>query len=101
MREKAPYTLTADDQIKVYENGKISIPVKAIRHSADFKMPITVLALTQPAGTFVALQQPVGLPILGLGFASLFSYRHRLEARQAAATPRDSRSGDDQAEGMS
>ena len=62
---------------------------------------ITVLALTQPAGTFVALQHPVGLPILGLGFASLFFYRHRLEARQAAATPRDSRSGDDQAEGMS
>lgn len=62
---------------------------------------ITVLALTQPAGTFVALQHPVGLPILGLGFASLFFYRHRLEARQATATPRDSRSGDDQAEGRS
>jgi len=64
---------------------------------------ITVLALTQPAGTFVALQHPVGLPILGLGFASLFFYRHRLEARQAATatTARDSQSGDDQAEGMS
>ena len=58
---------------------------------------ITVLALTQPTGTFVALQQPVGL-----GFAGLFFYHHRLQVRQAAATAaRDGQLGDDLAEGAS
>jgi hypothetical protein len=42
---------------------------------------LAVLALTQPTGTFVALQHPVGLSILGLGLAGLFCYRHRLQAR--------------------
>jgi hypothetical protein len=63
---------------------------------------ITVLALTQPTGTFVALQQPVGLPFVGLGFAGLFFYHHRLQVRQAAATAaRDGQLGDDLAEGAS
>jgi hypothetical protein len=64
---------------------------------------IAVLALTQPTGTFVALQHPVGLPFLGLGIAGLFFYRHRLQARQAAAATAapDDQPGDDQAEGTS
>lgn len=48
---------------------------------------LTVLALTQPAGTFVALQHPVGLPPVVLGLGSLFLYRSRLQARQAAEAP--------------
>jgi hypothetical protein len=42
---------------------------------------LAVLALTQSTGTFVALEHPVGLPILGLGMAALFFYRSRLQAR--------------------
>jgi hypothetical protein len=66
---------------------------------------VAVLALTQPTGTFVALQHPVGLPFIGLGIAGLFFYRNRLRARQAAAAAPaaagDSQPGDDQAEGTS
>jgi hypothetical protein len=47
---------------------------------------LTVLALTQSTNTFVALQHPVGLPPVALGLGSLFLYRSRLQARQAAAT---------------
>ncbi|MGH3150655.1 MAG: VC0807 family protein [Streptosporangiaceae bacterium] len=42
---------------------------------------ITILALTQSTSTFVALQHVVGLPPVGLGFAALFFYRSRLQAR--------------------
>jgi FtsH-binding integral membrane protein len=49
---------------------------------------IIVLALTQPTSAFVALQHPVGLPILGLGLAGVLWYRNRLQARQRAAAPR-------------
>jgi hypothetical protein len=42
---------------------------------------LTVLALTEPTSTFVALQHPVGLPPIGLGIAALFFYRSRLQAR--------------------
>jgi len=45
---------------------------------------VAALALTEPAGTFVALQHPVGLPFYGLGIAALFFYRNRLQTRQRA-----------------
>jgi hypothetical protein len=66
---------------------------------------VAVLALTQTTSTFLALQNPVGLPFLGLGVAGLFIYGTRQQARQRAAalTPsaRDVQPGDGQAEGMS
>jgi hypothetical protein len=46
---------------------------------------VTVLALTQSTSTFLALQNPVGLPFLGLGVAGLFFYGTRQQARQRAA----------------
>jgi hypothetical protein len=45
---------------------------------------VAILALTQTTSTFVALQQPVGLPFLGLGIAGLFLYGTRQQARQRA-----------------
>lgn len=36
---------------------------------------ITILALTVPTGTFVALSRPVGLPSLGIGLVVLIGYR--------------------------
>jgi hypothetical protein len=45
---------------------------------------LIVLAVAQPASTFVALQRPVGLSCLGVGLAALFLYRSRLQARQSA-----------------
>jgi hypothetical protein len=46
---------------------------------------VAILALTQSTGTFLALQQPVGLPFLGLGVAGLFIYGSRQQNRQRAA----------------
>jgi hypothetical protein len=46
---------------------------------------VAILALTQSTGTFLALQQPVGLPLLGLGVAGLFIYGSRQQNRQRAA----------------
>jgi len=46
---------------------------------------VAVLALTQTTSTFLALQNPVGLPFLGLGVAGLFIYGTRQQARQRAA----------------
>ena len=64
---------------------------------------VAVLALTQTTSTFLALQNPVGLPFLGLGVAGLFIYGSRQQARQRAATPpaRDGQPADDQSEGTS
>jgi hypothetical protein len=70
---------------------------------------VAVLALTQPASTFAALQNPVGLPIFAAGIGGLFLYRNRVQARQRAAAlpaaradrPADERSGNDQAAGAS
>jgi hypothetical protein len=66
---------------------------------------VAMLALTQPAGTFIAWQQPVGLPFLGLGIVGLFLYGTRQQARQRAAAtaaarggqPRTDQAGDDRA----
>jgi hypothetical protein len=38
---------------------------------------ITILALTLPTGTFLALSRPVGLPILAIGLGVLFWYGRR------------------------
>ena len=46
---------------------------------------VAVLAFTQSTSTFLALQNPVGLPFLGLGVAGLFIYGTRQQARQRAA----------------
>ncbi len=43
---------------------------------------LTILALSESTNTFLALQQPVGLPILALGIAGLFVYGTRQQARQ-------------------
>jgi hypothetical protein len=65
---------------------------------------VTVLALTQTTSTFLALQNPVGLPFLGLGVAGLFIYGTRQQARQRAAAALPARDGQvrhDQAEDTS
>jgi hypothetical protein len=65
---------------------------------------VTVLALTQTTSTFLALQNPVGLPFLGLGVLGLFIYGTRQQTRQRAATTPpacDSQAGEDQAAGAS
>lgn len=38
---------------------------------------ITILALTVPPATFLALSRPVGLPLIGVGLAVLIGYRRR------------------------
>jgi hypothetical protein len=62
---------------------------------------VAVLALTQTTSTFLALQNPVGLPFLGLGVAGLFIYGTRQQARQRAAAATPPARGDDQAAGTS
>jgi hypothetical protein len=52
---------------------------------ASHAAALIILAVTEPASRFVALQHPVGLPFLGAGIAVLFLYRGRLQARQQAA----------------
>lgn len=44
---------------------------------------ITILALTLPTGTFLAVSRPVGLPVIAVGLAVLIWYRRR---RRHAAT---------------
>ena len=68
--------------------GKTSMVTTAIIGLAflGHAVAVTILALTQPTSTFVALQHPVGLPFFGLGIAGLFFYRSRVQARQRAAT---------------
>jgi hypothetical protein len=56
---------------------------------------VAILALTQSTSTFIAWQQPVGLPFLGLGLGGLFLYATRQQTRQRAASARDDQSGDD------
>lgn len=61
---------------------------------------VAVLALTQTTSTFVALQHPVGLPIVVVGIGSLYLYHHRRQTGQHATTE-DAQPDDDQAEGTS
>jgi hypothetical protein len=66
---------------------------------------VAVLAFTQSTSTFLALQNPVGLPFIGLGLLGLFIYGSRQQARQraaAATSPAPSDKNDaGQAEGTS
>ena len=48
-------------------------------------LAVAVLAFTQSTSTFLALQNPVGLPFIGLGLLGLFIYGSRQQARQRAA----------------
>jgi hypothetical protein len=60
-------------------------------------IPITILALTLPTGTFVAVNRLIGLPILAAGIAGLIAYRRRQHAKtHHDATPRAEGSDDDQ-----
>ena len=56
---------------------------------------VAVLAFTQSTSTFLALQNPVGLPFLGLGVAGLFIYGTRQQARQRAAAATSPAPGDE------
>ncbi len=49
---------------------------------------ITILALTLPTGTFLAVSRPVGLPILAVGLTILIWYRRsrRRKTRQDMAS---------------
>jgi hypothetical protein len=47
---------------------------------------VAVLALTQTTSTFLALQNPVGLPFIAAGVLGLFLYGTRQQARQRAAS---------------
>jgi hypothetical protein len=61
---------------------------------------VAVLAFTQSTSTFLALQNPVGLPFLALGVAGLFIYGTRQQARQrAAASPSPAGNNGDDEEG--
>jgi hypothetical protein len=59
---------------------------------------ITILALTLPTGTFLAVSRPVGLPVIAAGLTVLICYRRRRHARTPAGTTPGSTSGiyDDQ-----
>jgi hypothetical protein len=46
---------------------------------------ITIMALTLPTGTFLALSRPVGLAVLGTGLLGLFWYRRKRQAHAAKA----------------
>ncbi len=61
----------------------------AVRHRANvlsgligatllvYAIVLTILALTLPTGTFLALSRPIGLPILAIGLGITFWYRRR------------------------
>jgi hypothetical protein len=58
---------------------------------------ITVLALTLPTGTFLAVSRQVGLPIIAAGLAVLIGYRRRQRSKTGHdVTPRAGGSDDDQ-----
>jgi hypothetical protein len=64
---------------------------------------VAILALTQSTSTFLAWQQPVGLPFLGLGIGGLLLYGTRQQARQraAAGAARDGQPGGEPVAGAS
>jgi hypothetical protein len=82
-RSNPRYTQTAD---RAAASGSSSVAT-AIIGLAFFThaVAVAVLALTQSTSTFLALQNPVGLPFLGLGVAGLFIYGTRQQARKRAA----------------
>ena len=101
-RSNPRYTQTADRAAAV---GASTVSTAIIGLAfLGHAVAVAVLALTQTTATFLALQNAVGLPFLGLGVAGLFIYGTRQQARQRAAAPPPAIStqpGDDQAEGTS
>jgi hypothetical protein len=82
-RSNPRYTQTADRAAAAGSSTVATaiIGLAFLGHAAA----VAVLALTQTTSTFLALQNPVGLPFLGLGVAGLFIYGTRQQARQRAA----------------
>jgi hypothetical protein len=107
-RSNPRYTQTAD---RAAAAGSSTVATAIIGLAfLGHAVAVAVLALTQTTSTFLALQNPVGLPFLGLGIAGLFVYGTRQQARQRAAAaapsardgePGAGEPGDDQAEGTS
>jgi hypothetical protein len=90
-RSNPHYTQVADRA----DTAKTSLVSTAIIGLAflSHAVAVAVLALTQTTATFLALQQPVGLPFLGLGVAGLFIYGNGQQARQRAAAATAARDG--------
>jgi hypothetical protein len=90
-RSNARYTQTAD---RAAASGSSTVATAIIGLAfLGHAIAVAILALTQTPSTFVALQNPVGLPFLGLGVLGLFIHGSRQQARQrqltlsAAASP--------------
>jgi len=102
-RRNARYTEVAD---RAAASGTSMVSTLIIGLAfVSHAIAVAVLAFTQSTSTFLALQNPVGLPFIGLGLAGLFIYGSRQQARQraaAATSPAPSGKNDaGQAEGTS
>ena len=100
-RRNARYTEVAD---RAAASGTSMVSTLIIGLAfVSHAIAVAVLAFTQSTSTFLALQNPVGLPFIGLGVLGLFIYGSRQQARQrAAATTSPSpegENGNDPAEG--
>jgi hypothetical protein len=84
-RSNPRYTQTAD---RAAASGSSTVATAILGLAfLGHAIAVAVLALTQTTSTFVALQNPVGLPFLGLGVLGLFLYGSRQQARQREVTP--------------
>jgi hypothetical protein len=102
-RSNARYTEVAD---RAAASGTSMVSTLIIGLAfVSHAIAVAVLAFTQSTSTFLALQNPVGLPFIGLGLVGLFIYGSRQQARQraaAATSPAPSDKNDaGQAEGTS
>jgi hypothetical protein len=102
-RSNARYTEVAD---RAAASGTSMVSTLIIGLAfVSHAVAVAVLAFTQSTSTFLALQNPVGLPFLGLGVAGLFIYGTRQQARQRAAAasspPPGGENDGDQAEATS
>jgi hypothetical protein len=100
-RSNARYNEVAD-RAKASGTSMVSTLIIGLAFVAH-AIAVAVLAFTQSTGTFLALQNPVGLPFIGLGVLGLFIYGSRQQARQRAAAAASSspegENGTDPAEG--
>jgi hypothetical protein len=100
-RSNARYTQTAE---RAAASGSSTVATAIIGLAfLGHAIAVAILALTQTTSTFVALQNPVGLPFLGLGVLGLFIHGSRQQARQRQLTLSTavSPASDDQPEGTS
>jgi hypothetical protein len=100
-RSNPRYTETAD---RAAASGSSAVATAILGLAfLGHAIAVAILALTQTTSTFVALQNPVGLPFLGLGVLGLFLYGTRQQARQRRMTPSSGTrpAGDDEPEGRS